>query len=118
MKRIAMALALTLAAAGCGTDGEETEHEHGIDTTGTDAILALTGDSANGESLYPTCAACHGSDGSGGIGPSLIEEVPELSDAEIAGAIKNGVGDEMPPQSFEDQEIADILAYLRATFGE
>ena len=117
MKRAALALAFATLALGCSSDDD---HEHAIDTSGTDSILALTGDASAGETLYSNnCSSCHATDGSGGIGPSLIDGIPGLSDAEVAGAIRNGIEDNMPSYeaSLTEQEIADLVAYLVGTFG-
>lgn len=102
-----------LAAFLIGCDGKEGE----TDTRVTD-ILALTGDTANGEALFGTdCAICHGTDGSGGSGPSLVAKVPELSEEEILDVVINGE-DSMPAfDGWTDQELADVLAYLTTTFG-
>ena len=75
------------------------------------------GDIAAGEQVFAdTCAACHGADGTGGIGPSLLDEVPDASDAELQDVIQNGEG-EMPAQSLDDQQTADVIAYMRDLWG-
>jgi mono/diheme cytochrome c family protein len=80
------------------------------------------GDVANGEALFASCAGCHGADGTGGIDiggtPStdLTVSVPARTDAELEEIIKNGYGSAMPGQYSDAQEIADVIAYLRATF--
>lgn len=94
--------------------------DKGGDDTAGDRIadvLALTGDEANGEALFADCTGCHGSDGSGGSGPSLVEEVPEKSSEEILEYVIYGEDDMPAFDSWTDQELADLLAYLRATFG-
>lgn len=84
-------------------------------TTPSDDILSLTGDAANGETLYAAqCAGCHGVDGSGtGAGPNITGE--EVED-EVVDIIVNGE-ESMPAfgDSLSDQEIADVLAYLDAS---
>jgi cytochrome c551 len=83
-----------------------------------DDILALDGDSTNGETVFATCATagCHGAGGTGGPGPSLAEGVGEHSDGELVNVIILGEGS-MPAQSqLSDQQVADVLAYLRDTF--
>ncbi len=80
------------------------------------------GDVTNGESLFGSCAGCHGADGTGGIDiggtPStdLTVSVPARTDAELEEIIKNGYGTAMPGQYSDAQEIADLIAYLRVTF--
>lgn len=75
------------------------------------------GDATNGASLYAsTCAACHASDGSGGIGPSLVAETSGKSDVLLTDIIQNGTGD-MAPQNLDDQEAADVVAFLVQSWG-
>lgn len=107
--------ALTLTI-GCGDDT-------GGDTTPTDeiaAIVALTGDAANGATVYgDNCAGCHGADGTGSAaGPDLSGEIAEHSDEDIVTTIYNGDGS-MPEYGtkLSEQEIADVLAHLRDLFG-
>jgi cytochrome c551 len=79
-------------------------------------ILALEGDATSGEALFAgTCSGCHGADGDSGTAPMLSERIPAASDEEIVGVMIEGSGN-MPPVSVEDQEAADILAFLRASF--
>jgi len=84
-------------------------------------ILALDGNPAAGEMVFAnnTCStdACHGSDGNSGTGtaPALNTVVSGLSDDQIINAVLDGDG-AMPPQDLEDQEMADVLAWLRTEF--
>lgn len=83
----------------------------------SDPALTLEGDATAGATVFAdTCAVCHGESGEGGTGPALTDEVPEKSDEELVDIIRNGY-EEMAPVDLEDQEIADVLAYLRDTFG-
>jgi mono/diheme cytochrome c family protein len=101
-------LLLTLACTGTITD------------TGTDTDIV--GDQAAGATLFSACAGCHGTDGIGGddIGgtPSadLTAKVPALTDTELANIIESGFGSAMPSQYTDAQDVADVVAYLRATF--
>ena len=108
-------LALSLFAVGCGG-----EHGDGDGTPDAEvaAVLALTGDSTNGASVFAnTCAACHGSDGVSGYGDDLSSAIPAHSDQAIVEVILYGE-DDMPAQSqLSDQEVADVLEYCRDTFG-
>ncbi len=77
-----------------------------------DTILGLTGDADAGATLYAdNCASCHGADGTGGAEEGILGE--EAS--EIAEVVLNGE-DSMPSfaDSLEDQDIADILAWIEA----
>lgn len=95
-----------LGLAACG---------QGADTGGTGDTSGLTGDPTAGATVFQDCAACHGADGSGASGPALDALVPTLSDAEISDTILYGYGS-MGPLDLTDQQILDVLAYLRATF--
>jgi mono/diheme cytochrome c family protein len=115
-----LALVSTLALAGCG----------GTDSPGTDAgtqtrtqtIAALTGSVAAGESSFANrgCAGCHGADGTG-TSAGIALQGPLKSDPkeEIIDVLLNGVsGTSMASYSgLEDQEIADLYAYMKSEFG-
>ena len=100
-----------------GDDGSGTGDDGG--GTGDDSGGGSVGDAANGATIYAaTCGGgyCHGPDGAGGGAPSHIEVVPGLSDDELRDIMNNGSG-YMSPQGLSAQEVEDVLAYLRATFG-
>lgn len=81
-----------------------------------DAVLALQGDVTEGEQVWAVCGACHGANGEGGTGPAMTEEAAELTDEELVDIMIYGY-EEMAGQGLDDQEMADVLAYIRATFG-
>jgi mono/diheme cytochrome c family protein len=110
MKMLAGIIAL-VCLAGCGDKGD--------DSSGAD----LVGDPDAGATVFAnTCADvdCHGPDGSGSGKKSdaadLADEVPARSDAEIKAIIRNGQ-DLMAPLKLTNQEIADVISYLRQEFG-
>lgn len=90
------------------------------------------GDAANGAKIYATvCIACHGPDAKGvtGLGKDLTtsEWIAQQTDEQLIEFIKRGrdtgdplntTGVAMPPRggnpAMTDQEIADIVAYLRS----
>ena len=111
-------LAFTLAfTAACGDKDTGTD-SGGDSSSEVDAILALTGDAtAGGTTFANVCAACHGADGASGYAANLVEEIPSKDDAFIVDIIINGDGGGMPAQDLSDQEVADVLAHVRATFG-
>ncbi len=85
-----------------------------------DEILALTGESASGEALFAVnCASCHGAEGEGDIGPAMDEHVTHHDDAYLLTTILDGAdGMTAFATLLEPQQHADLLAYLRATWGE
>lgn len=85
---------------------------------------------AQGESLFPLCAACHGADGRGvpGLGKDLVDSefVTSLSDDELTQFIivgrpsfdpANTTGVDMPPKggnpALTEDDIHAIVAYIR-----
>mgnify|MGYP001823860090 FL=1 len=109
--RLFLGATITVASASigaaCGADGPTT-------TLG------------RGEAIYgANCAQCHGADLSGSDrGPSLLEPVygpGQLSDADVADAIRSGVDEElwefgpMPGNgAITDAQIEAIIAFVRA----
>ncbi len=99
--------AVLLAALACGGDDEA----NGL------GALELEGDATRGAQLFELrCEVCHGENGAGGSqGIDLGEHVRHHSDRELVRLMANGAG-RMPSPGLSDQEIADVLAFLRATF--
>lgn len=109
-KMMVMAICL-FGAVGCG--GGNTPEARAAD------VVALDGDVANGETEYQRlCATCHGADGGGGQGfPDLTVDVPASTDEEIVVFMLEGP-DSMPSfASQEDQVLADLLAFMRDSWG-
>ena len=74
------------------------------------SILALTGDEINGEVLYDAnCAACHGTSAEGASGPAIYDE----DDHDFVEAIQEGEGSMPAFPDLSDQDIADIIAFVR-----
>ena len=98
-----LVFAVLVAAIGCGEDAR------------VDTIVALDGDATNGESLYTAqCVPCHGADGTGGSEPESI--AGEASDPSGTAQIILKGEDSMAAYEdvFSDQEIADIIAFMRS----
>jgi cytochrome c oxidase cbb3-type subunit 3 len=76
---------------------------------------------AAGVKLWGTsCAGCHGPDGSGGRGPNLVKRSlwHPLSDEAIHRTIREGLpGTDMPPTSLSDEDIWNLVAYVKAMTG-
>jgi cytochrome c553 len=123
MRRRVLALGLGLpvllgAAAACGGDG-----------SGSSGLSAAA---KHGQQLAKSsgCAACHGVNGKGGIGPSwvgLLGSTVTLTDgskvvadeAYLTRAIKDpqaqvvdGFAVSMPANDLKDRDIADLVAYI------
>jgi mono/diheme cytochrome c family protein len=73
-----------------------------------------------GQQLYAeNCAACHGADGTGGIGPNLHYMAKTTSFRQTAALIKKPIGVVMPklyPDTLSDLQVNQVSEYLRTTF--
>jgi mono/diheme cytochrome c family protein len=79
------------------------------------SIADLEGDATTGAPLYTThCASCHGATARGGSGPNLLSELGEEDDADLIDVILEGDGDMPGFSNLSDQEIADMMAYLKS----
>lgn len=103
----------------------------GGSTTGTTAATVLAGDATAGQTTFNNrCSVCHGPGGEGivGLGKPLTtsEFAAGLTDAELLAFLQTGrpsddplntTGIAMPPRggtpALTDQELVDVIAYLR-----
>jgi predicted CXXCH cytochrome family protein len=89
-------------------------------TEATQTPAPVTGDPANGETLYgERCAVCHGPSGEGtSIAPDPINDedlLAELSNEDLITIMREGVEGAMPAQSgLDDEELLDLVAFLRS----
>jgi len=103
-------------------------------SSSTSAPVDLSTEAAAGReiSINAGCASCHGADGNGNVGPKwigLADSQVTLSDGTVVtadddylytsikepGAMKRrGAVGIMPSNKLTDQEIASIIAYIRA----
>jgi putative heme-binding domain-containing protein len=63
------------------------------------------------------CSACHGQNGAGGHGPSLVAgtRVRDLADAQLFASIQKGVpGTDMPPSPLPEPQIRQLMAFVRS----
>ena len=63
------------------------------------------------------CSACHGTNGEGGRGPSLVDgrEVQRTNDDQLFKSIQQGVpGADMPPFPFPDDQVWNLVAFVRS----
>lgn len=66
------------------------------------------------------CSSCHGADGTAGVqvdgvAATDLAVVPSLDDDTLTTVIQDGYL-AMPAQQLDDDETADVIAYLRETF--
>ena len=110
-------VAVALATAACGGGSS----------------LDLSPQGASGRKIAATngCSSCHGSSGEGGVGPPFVglsgsdreftDAPPTIADeAYLSESIKDprakrvlGYSARMPDNSLDDDEIADVIAYIR-----
>jgi len=114
MRRLALLLLSSTALFGCD---DYLLPEAEIEADRVDTILALTGAPGSGETVFDQhCEVCHVKAGdAASAGPALGTLIPTLEDAVVIRVILEGQGT-MPAVSLEDQETADVLAWLKATF--
>lgn len=81
-------------------------------------VAALAQDVAAGKTKYATCAACHGAQGQGGLGPKLAGQKPEVIASKLT-AYKNK--EQRGPQSalmwgqaaqLSPADMANVAAYI------
>lgn len=120
---IAACLALTTAAA-FAQEPQGTPTQEPATTTATAAPAAapaaLTGDATRGKQLTYTCQGCHGVTGYKNAYPTYhVPKIGGQSSEYLLNALteyKNGTRRhptmQAQAQSFSDQDIADITAYL------
>lgn len=117
------AVGVTLVAARTANAGSAATTPPSTNVT-TDGSETTTGEATSapagaGAALFDAnCAACHGRDGRGGVGPSLADE-RALGDADfVIDRILNGEGI-MPAwrSSLTDEQIAQVASYIRGAWG-
>jgi putative heme-binding domain-containing protein len=69
----------------------------------------------NGMTLYRwRCGECHALDATGYRGPDLTAALPGMPDERLFQVVRQGVpGTEMPPSNSPDDELLQLMAYLR-----
>ena len=90
-----------------------------IAATAVPGVNAQTPSAPDGQQVYNSnCAACHGQDGAGNVGPALAGNA-DLSDAQfVIGQILHD-GQMMPPvgEGMTDAEIAAVINFVRSNWG-
>ncbi len=78
-------------------------------------VLAHQGDLAQGHAIFQmNCAACHGLQGNGRVGPSLWGVGTRKSDVALIYQVVSGKTPPMPQFQPSPQEMADLLQYLKS----
>jgi len=112
VRTLALIGMIALAGCGDGKDGDTGEVDR------VTAVLALTGDTTNGKTLYDSvCTVCHGANGEGGTG-NVVAPVAD-DEVFVATVIEGRVAEGMAAygDDYTDQEIADILAHVKTLSG-
>ena len=121
MRHVLASLSLALILAGCG--GTESPGTDGGAQTRTQKIAALPGSVTAGQGSYANrgCSGCHGATGLGsGSNPDLHEPLKNDTKEEVIDVLLNGVPNTAMSSyaGLEDQELADIYAYMKSEFGK
>jgi len=126
LRTLIIAFGVVLVIPACGSDsGDDTGTDTGTDTGSTGGtsvadIAALTGDATAGAEVYSgSCAFCHTETGDeNGTTPALTARVSGLTPEVMIETVVNGSGG-MPAfgSTLEPQQIADVVAYVEASFG-
>lgn len=132
---MAAMLLMSVAGVGMAQTKSRTAGKAGGNTPGkaTGSTAGNTASIARGKVLYQNiCLACHQADGSGvpRMNPPLIRTSFVLGDkTKLITIVLNGLNDDveiegeyysnpMPPQAqLKDEEIADVLTFVRNSFG-
>ncbi len=78
-----------------------------------ESVLALQGDRDRGQAIFSmNCAVCHGADGAGHVGPSLLDVASRKSEVALIEQVISGKTPPMPQFQPAPQDMADLLRYL------
>lgn len=78
------------------------------------SVRAAVGDPSRGEQIFIlNCAGCHGVDGKGEVGPSLVQISHRRSQTKLIQQIISGNTPPMPKFQAQPQDMADLLSYLK-----
>lgn len=111
---------LLLACAKAPDETPSIEDSCAYDTGETDSALSLEGDPDCGLEIFTAdCTGCHGTTGEGTkeAGPPLADHVVNHTDAELLAVMVIGT-DDMPAADLTQQGFADVLSWMRLTFGD
>ncbi|NEP47943.1 MAG: cytochrome c [Moorea sp. SIO3C2] len=76
-------------------------------------VLSLNGDPVRGDAIFQiNCAGCHGANGDGHVGPSLLSISKRKSDVSLIQQVISGRTPPMPKFQPQTRDMADLLSYL------
>ena len=79
-----------------------------------DQVLSYKGNIERGEAIFQVnCASCHGINGDGNVGPSLLSVSKHKSEIQIIEQVVSGKTPPMPKFQPSEQDMADLLSYLK-----
>jgi mono/diheme cytochrome c family protein len=77
-------------------------------------VLSYNGDAVRGEAIFQVnCASCHGINATGNVGPSLLAVSKHKSEVQIIQQVVSGKTPPMPKFQPSEQDMADLLSYLK-----
>lgn len=127
MKRTVSTLVLAMGLS----SGAAIALEHADEVTTLDVIEVVDSgydtpvspaDLSMGSQLYASCVGCHAEDGSGGVGPALMDrevgEVEEMIKAYANGEVATPMSGMMTPMvaNLTDAEISALSLYISESF--
>jgi mono/diheme cytochrome c family protein len=78
------------------------------------AVLSIQGNQTRGKAIFHVnCAACHGNNGNGNLGPSLEDISKHKSKISLINQVISGKTPPMPKFQPSSQDMADLLSYLQ-----
>lgn len=86
-------------------------------TLGSSSTSRTTHSPARGTSIYAeNCAACHGQNGDGGVGPALIGISNRYKTADIEARIKepSGIMPRLYPKPLSAEDVKDVAIYVES----
>jgi mono/diheme cytochrome c family protein len=104
MKSVIFAFALAAITTGCAAKSSDR----------TAGIVAKTGVAESGKAVYAKCSGCHGADGKTGTAKIDIVSVGKSQSPEFVNQVIAGGGGMPVFATLSDQEIADVLAYVKS----
>jgi len=111
-RALALPLVIVTLGIGCGAAGKQIPRDR-VTSPGEALFNGYTKSSVK-------CFECHDGTGRGTKwGPALATRVPKRTDDQIAATIRTGKG-KMPSfaSKLTDAEIAELVTWLRGTFGQ